>query len=260
MERGRGASSWILCCCCFAHAHPASILWVYMYPPLSFYTCLAGDPWKCCLPREWLASKRDLAPCFGICISSLASNDRQCKERERVRVCVHHLWALPVGFYGPLKIDTPCSTRCLAAHCIYNGDDDDDDDDYAFYSPLLSPAFIVWFSCLLNFSSPRLRTALVHCYQSSCSLSASLHLLSSSTSAPLSSLPLHLILFSLHPTSSFLSPSPPLPASPPFCLCCFCSDAVIGLSILILSCQCRAVHSELQLPTPPDPPPSLPLF
>lgn len=54
---------------------------------------------------------------------------------------VHHLGALPVGFYGPLKIDTPCSTLRLAAHCIYNGDDDDD--DYAFYSPLLSPAFIV---------------------------------------------------------------------------------------------------------------------
>lgn len=34
-------------------------------------------------------------------------------------------------------------------------------------------------------------------------------------------------------------------------LCCFDSDAVIRLSILILSCQCSSVHSELQLPPPP---------
>lgn len=33
-------------------------------------------------------------------------------------------------------------------------------------------------------------------------------------------------------------------------LCCFDSDAVIRLSILILSCQCSSVHSELQLPPP----------
>lgn len=125
---------------------------------------------------------------------------------------------------------------------------------------------ITWFYYLISVSLKLCRPLRLFARPSFCYQTSSFYI----TPPPL--LPLSVLFTSslsllpyeshyLH-SSLTLSQPPPTPdrQSISLFLCCFDSDAVIGLSILILSCQCSAVHSELQLPPPPclSPPPSTP--
>lgn len=197
------------------------------------------------------------ASCFGVMAITV----------KREYMCASPL-SISCWFLWPFEINTPCSTLHSAAQCIwwwwwwwciYSGGCD-------WANTFILSHTITWFYCLIFMS---LKLCQSPCLSPSffllSTLTLPLLLLLSVLSTSTLSFPLHLTL-STHSLTLSLSHSPFLSPFLSLSLCCFDSDAVISLSILILSCQCSAVHSELQLPpsslslSPHYPPPFPSLF
>lgn len=198
-----------------------------------------------------------MAFCFDLVLCSLFASwfGVMTITLKRKCICASPLSSL---FLWPFKIDTPCCSLHFTAHCIWwwwcicSGGCD-------WLNSFMLCHTITWFYCLIFMSLKICQSPCLHLCFFLLKTLLSLHLFISPS--PLSILfTLSLCLFFW---LAFLSTLLSLPHSPSFSLflslCCFDSDTVIRLSILIFSCQCSAVHSELQVPPAPSlPSPTIP--